>query len=159
MNSDTPRINLVGYFTAFMAALALLALVSARQSPGSAPATITYLMPLLVLVSLLFLALTALVLSRWILAGARRWNSARAEENLLFTGMLIGCGMGALALASYGLAALGLHQAALCLTKGWALIYALCFGVLSYYSRPARRGAFMAITAMFATIAIFGMLF
>ena len=58
-----------------------------------------------------------------------------------------------------GLAALGLVKAALWLTKSWALIYALCFGALAYYSRPARRGGFMAIAAVFLTFAIFGMLF
>ncbi len=73
--------------------------------------------------------------------------------------MLVACGMGALALAGYGLAALGLGNAALWLAKSWALIYAVCFGVLAYYSRPARRGGFMAIAAVFLTFAIFGMLF
>ena len=159
MGNDTARLHLISYFTTFMATLALLGLVSARQSPGSAPATATYLLPLLVLVCLLFLALTVIVLSRNVLSGGRRWNTAHAEENLLLYGMMVACGMGALALAGYGLAALGLVKAALWLTKSWALIYALCFGALAYYSRPARRGGFMAIAAVFLTFAIFGMLF
>ena len=159
MGTDTAKLNLIGYFTTFMVALGLLALVSARQAPGAAPATTTYLLPQLVIVCLLFLALTVIVLSRNVLSGGRRWNTAHAEENLLLYGMMVACGMGALALAGYGLAALGLVKAALWLTKSWALIYALCFGALAYYSRPARRGGFMAIAAVFLTFAIFGMLF
>ena len=159
MGNDTARLHLISYFTTFMATLALLGLVSARQSPGSAPATATYLLPLLVLVCLLFLALTVLVLSRSVLAGGRRWNTPQAEETLLLNGMMIACGMGALALAGYGLAALGLTHAAQALTKAWPAIYALCFAGLAYYSRPARRGGFMAIAAVFLTFAIFGIMF
>ena len=159
MGNDTAKLNLIGYFTTFMVALGLLALVSARQAPGAAPATTTYLLPLLVIVCLLFLALTVIVLLRSILSGGRRWNTPKTEESLLLYGMMVACGMGALALAGYGLAALGLVKAALWLTKSWALIYALCFGALAYYSRPARRGGFMAIAAVFLTFAIFGMLF
>ena len=81
MGNDTARLHLIGYFTTFMVTLALLGLVSARQSPGSAPATVTYLLPLLVLVCLLFLALTVLVLSRSVLAGGRRWNTPPGRGN------------------------------------------------------------------------------
>ncbi|NHF73635.1 hypothetical protein [Paracoccus xiamenensis] len=159
MGNDTARINLVGYFTTFMVTLGLLALVNSRQPAGAMPATGTYLLPLLVIVCLLFLALTAVVLSRHVLPGGRRWNSAQTEETLLMNGMLVACGMGALALAGYGLAAFGLTGAALWVVKSWALIYALCFAALAYYSRPARRGGFMAVAAVFLTFAIFGMLF
>ena len=159
MGNDTAKLNLIGYFTTFMVALGLLALVSARQAPGAAPATTTYLLPLLVIVCLLFLALTVIVLSRSVLAGGRRWNTPHAEQTLLLNGMMVACGMGALALAGYALAALGLTHAALWLTRGWAAIYALCFAGLAYYSRPARRGGFMAIAAVFLTFAIFGIMF
>lgn len=159
MSNDTARLNLISYFTTFMVTLGLLGLVSARQMPGAAPATTTYLLPLLAITCLLFLALTVMVLSRSVLAGGRRWNTPHTEQTLLLNGMMVACGMGALALLGYVLAALGLTQAALWLTKSWAAIYAICFGALAYYSRPARRGGFMAIAAVFLTFAIFGILF
>ncbi|MFD1794744.1 hypothetical protein FQV27_06325 [Paracoccus aurantiacus] len=165
MNHDTPTINLVGYVSAFMASLSLFSLVDATHQAGSsvvAAATSAYLLPLLAIVSMLFLALAIIAWSRFVLPGGRRWNSAKVEENILFLGLGVACLFGVLAAVSYLLATIApesFQSLAHWLTRSWAVIFAACFALLAYQGRPERRGGFMALAAVFVTLAIFGIFF
>lgn len=153
--------TLTAYASAFMASISLFGLVDAVQAGkgASAAAAITqiYLLPVLGIAAVTFLAVTTIALSRSHMARPQRWNDERTERAVLEVGLAAACYFGLLALVSYFLVLLApgwATGAGAAMARHWPwFLAAPCLGFAVLGSR--HKPAWLAGMAVLVTLGLF----
>lgn len=153
------------YATAFLASISLFGLVDAARVTGeltvAAPAatavTRAFLLPVLGIASVTFLALTIITLSRQWLRRPQGWNSDRTESRVLVLGLTTTAYFGVLALLGYVFTLIAPGWAgglAGAMTRHWPWLLALpclIIGATTHRNKPA----WLVAGAVFVTMGLF----